>query len=169
MTRVIEKYITHYRNSKFYVRHGMLVEKVHNRVSFKQKQKLKPYIIFNTERRAAAKNEVAKNDLPKFMVFSFFGKSMEIVRERINIDVFEKTAKEHDWPSLSKHFDQLHDSNVEYNSHIMEQDEIEKIKQFCIGYTILKLEQLLINETYYDVLETNFVQKEQNNRLHGYK
>ena len=103
------------------------------------------------------------------MVFSFVGKSMEIVRERIAIDFIEKTAKKHEWPSLSKHFDQLHDFNVEYNSHIMEQNEIEKIKPFYIGYTILELEKFLINETYYDVLETNFVQKEQNNRLHGYR
>ena len=38
---------------KFYVKHGMIVEKVYEVISFKQKLWLKPYIDFNTQKRAA--------------------------------------------------------------------------------------------------------------------
>ena len=40
-----------YRMLKFYVRHGMKVEKVHNVISFKQNEWLEKYICFNTQKR----------------------------------------------------------------------------------------------------------------------
>ena len=41
-----KNYLTHYRMLKFYIRHGMIVEKVHNVISFKQSQWLEKYINF---------------------------------------------------------------------------------------------------------------------------
>ena len=48
-------YCIHYRNLKYLVVLGIKIGPVHNIVSFKQKQWLKPYIEFNTEMRKQAK------------------------------------------------------------------------------------------------------------------
>ena len=43
-----KNYLVHYRMLKFYVTHGMKVEKVHNVISFKQSKWLEKYLNFNT-------------------------------------------------------------------------------------------------------------------------
>jgi hypothetical protein len=56
-----EKYCIHYRNLKYLISLGVKIEVVHNIVSFKQKQWLKPYIEFNTDMRKKARNEFEKD------------------------------------------------------------------------------------------------------------
>ena len=43
------KYVCHYRNLQFYVKHGLIVTKIHRIISFCQKQWLKPWIDYCTE------------------------------------------------------------------------------------------------------------------------
>ena len=52
-----KKYLIRYRMLKFYVRHGMIVEKIHEIISFKQSRWLEGYISFNTQKRNGAKND----------------------------------------------------------------------------------------------------------------
>ena len=56
-----EKYLFDYRLLKFYVRHGMVVDKVKEVISYKQSKWLEKYIIFNTQKRNQAVNEFEKN------------------------------------------------------------------------------------------------------------
>ena len=44
-----KNYLIHYRMLKFYVRHGMIVDKVHEIISFKQSRWLEKNRIFNTQ------------------------------------------------------------------------------------------------------------------------
>ena len=60
-----KKYLIHYRMLKFYVRHGMVVEKIHEIISFKQKRWLEKYFTFNTNE----KRSQAKNDFEKFSLY----------------------------------------------------------------------------------------------------
>ena len=46
-----KNYLIHYRMLKFYVRHGMIVHKVHEIISIKQSKWLGKYIIFITQKR----------------------------------------------------------------------------------------------------------------------
>ena len=55
------KYCIHYRNLKYVVGMGVVTTKVHNIISFQQKEWLKEYIDFNTEKRKEAKNEFEKD------------------------------------------------------------------------------------------------------------
>ena len=56
-----KNYLVHYRMLKFYIRHGMIVDKVHNIISFKQSRWLEKYINFNTQKRNQAKNDFEKD------------------------------------------------------------------------------------------------------------
>ena len=55
-----KNYLIHYRMLKFYIRHGMKINKVHSVISFKQSKWLEKYIDFNTQKRNQAVNDFEK-------------------------------------------------------------------------------------------------------------
>ena len=84
-----KNYLIHYRMLKFYVRHGMKVEKVHNVTSFKQIRWLEKYISFNTQKRKNARN-VFEKDFYNLLIIAFYEKTMENVRNRIKVEIIKK-------------------------------------------------------------------------------
>ena len=74
---------------KFYVRHGMIVEKIHEIISFKQSKWLERYINFNTQKRNKAKNDIEK-DFFKLLVNAAFGKFLENLRNRLELELIKK-------------------------------------------------------------------------------
>ena len=82
-----KKYLNHYRMLKNYVRHGMVVEKIHEIFSFKQSKWLEKYISFNTQKRNKAKNDFEK-DFFKLLVA--FGSVLEKVRSRLGLEITKK-------------------------------------------------------------------------------
>ena len=79
-----KNYLVHYRMLKFYLRHGMIVDKVHNIISFRQSRWLEKYINFNTQKRNQAVNDFEK-DFYKLLNNAFYGKTMENVRSRLKM------------------------------------------------------------------------------------
>ena len=84
-----KKYLVHYRMLKLYVRHGMVVDNTHKIISFKQSKWLEKYINFNTQKRNKAKNDFEKN-FYKLLNDAFYGKTMENVRNRLNLEFNKK-------------------------------------------------------------------------------
>ena len=84
-----KNYLVHYRMLKFYIRYGMIVDKVHSVISFKQSRWLEKYISFNTQKRNKAKNDFEK-DFYKLLNNAFYRKTMENVRNRLKIKFFKK-------------------------------------------------------------------------------
>ena len=74
-----KKYLIQYRVLKFYVKHGMVVEKTHEIIPFKQIKWLEKYFSFNTQKRNRAKKDFEK-DFFKLLVNAAFGKFLENVR-----------------------------------------------------------------------------------------
>ena len=84
-----KNYSIHYRMLKVYVRHGMIVDKIHEIISFKQSKWFEKYISFNTQKRNKAKNEFEKN-FYKLLNNAFYGETMEKLRNRLRLEFIIK-------------------------------------------------------------------------------
>ena len=71
-----QRYFLHYRDLKFYIRHGIRILNVHTVYKFKQSHWLAIYIKHNTEQRSRAKTEFEKH-FYKLMNNSFYRKLSE--------------------------------------------------------------------------------------------
>ena len=149
---------------KFYIRHGMIVDKVHNIISFRQSRWLEKYINFNTEKRNKAKNDFEK-DFYKLLNNAFYGKTMENLRNRLKI----KFIKKDDYREIIKQqsrlsFNGIHKSYENCDSYTFKKNEVLMDKPIYLGFSLLELSKLLMYETYYSKLQPYFGQE--NIQLH---
>ena len=84
-----KNYLIPYRMLKFFVRHGMVVDKIHEIISFKQRKWLAKYINLNTQKRNIAKNYCEK-DFYKLSKMAIYGKTMENGRNRLRNRIFRR-------------------------------------------------------------------------------
>ena len=87
-----KNYVCHYRLLQFYLRHGLILKKVHKVISFEQTDFMKSYIDKNTTLRAKSKNK-SEQDFFKLMNCSAFGKTVENVRKRKDIRLVTDPTK----------------------------------------------------------------------------
>ena len=159
-----KKYLIHYRMLKFYVRHGMVVEKIHEIISFKQSKWLESYISFNTQKRNKAKNDFEK-DFFKLLVNAAFGKFLENVRNRLGLELIKKDNIKKIITQQSKlTFNGIQKSYENYDSYTFKKNEVVMDKAIYVGFAILELSKLHMYETYYDTLQPYFGQE--NLQLH---
>ena len=155
---VKKNYLVHYRLIKFYVRHGMIVDKVHDIISFRQSRWLKKYIQFNTQKTNEAVNDFEK-DFYKLLNNAFCGKTIEIVRNRLEIEFVKKDDHREIIKQQSKlTFEGTHKSYENCDSYTFKQNEILMDKPIYLGFSVLKLSKISMYETNYDKLQTYFVE-----------
>ena len=87
-----KKYVVHYRNLKQYLEMGLILKKVHRGIQFYQSEWMKPYITKNIELRKEAKNDFEK-DFFKLMNNAVFGKTIENIRKRQNVELVDNRKK----------------------------------------------------------------------------
>ena len=154
-----KNYLVHYRMLKFYIRHGMVADKVHNIISFRQSKWLEKYISFNTQKRNQALNDFEK-DFYKLLNNAFYGKTMENVRNRLKIKFIKKVDHREIIKQQSKlTFNGIHKSYENCESYTFKQNEVLMDKPIYLGFTVLELSKLLMYETYYDILQPYFGQE----------
>ena len=151
-----EYYIVHYRNLKFFIRMGMINKKVHRIVSFNQSPWLQSYIDYNTQKRVKADSDFMK-DYHKNLICSFFGKTMEDVRNRIKVEFLKNTNERKFLKYQSRlDFNGIHKSYLDYDSYTFKSNVVKMEKPIYLGFCILELSKLLMYETYYDRLQNYF-------------
>ena len=148
-----KSYCIHYRNLKYLLSLGIEIGKVHNIVSFKQKDWLEPYIRFNTDMRKNAKNEFEK-DFFKLMNNAVYGKTMENIKNRINIHATTSDENAVKWFSKIN----MKDCKEFNGLYLIEmyKEEIIYDKPLYVGTTILDLSKLHMMKFHYDVMEKYF-------------
>ena len=154
-----KKYLIQYRMLKFYVRHGMIVEKIHEIISFKQSKWLESYISFNTQKRNRAKKDFEK-DFFKLLVNAAFDKFLENIRNRLELELIKKDDIKKIITRQSKlTFNGIQKSYGNYDSYTFKQNQVVMDKAIYVGFAILELSKLHMYETYYDTLQPYFGQE----------
>jgi hypothetical protein len=149
-----KNYIVHYRNLQLYVQLGLIVTKVNRVLSFSQKPWMKEFIDFNTVKRQQAKNDFER-DFFKLMNNAVFGKTMENVRKRKNIDLVFDEVK-----CLKLLAKPQFESAKIINENLVLVDRIKKRvildKPMYAGYCILELSKHLMFDFHYNVIKKEF-------------
>ena len=134
-----KKYLIPYRMLKFYVRHGMVVEKIHEIISFKQSKWLESYISFNTQKQNKAKNDFEK-DFFKLLVNAVFGKFLENIRNRLELELIKKDNIKKIIDQQSKlTFNCIQKSYENYDSYTFKQNQVVMDKAIYAGFNILEI------------------------------
>jgi len=76
-------YVTHYLCLKFYLSQGLKLVRVHRIFSFAQRPFMRPFVDYCNRQRQNAKTDF-ESGLYKLLPISFFGKSCENMRKRVN-------------------------------------------------------------------------------------
>ena len=126
---------------------------MYNIVSFKQKEWLKEYIDFNTVKRTKAKNDFEK-DFFKLMNNAVFGKTMENVKNRMNLHLTTCDDNAVKW--FSK-FNYKNCNEID-GLYLIEMYKTEIIydKPMYVGTSVLDLSKLCMMEFHYNVIHEQF-------------
>ena len=88
-----KEYSIHYRMLKFYVTHAMVVDKLHEVISFKPSKWLEKHMNFEIQKQNKARNDF-KKAFYKLLSNAFYGISIENVRNRVRLEFIRKDEAE---------------------------------------------------------------------------
>ena len=148
------RYVIHIRALEQALKHGLVLERIHRAIEFKQSAWMKEYIDFNTKLRTAAANDFGK-DFYELMNNVVFGKTMENIRKHRNIKLV--TSREAYLKAVMKlNFK----SGVRFSSNLMgcEMGKIKVVmnKPVYLGQAILDLSKIVMYEFHYDYMRLKY-------------
>ena len=144
-------YVIHYRNLQQCLELGMKLKKIHRILKFKQKNWMKAYIDFNTERRKDATNEADKNH-SKILNNAVYDKTIENMRKRIKIrvvkdsqDFIKYTSRPTciNWKVFENNLAAIHEKKISLtlNKPIyvrFTESELSKLEMYSVNYDFMK-------------------------------
>ena len=149
-----EKYVIHYENLLQCLQLGLKLKKIHRIITFEESNWLAPYIELNTNLRKKATNDFEK-DFFKLMNNSVFGKTMENVRERVDVRLItdeDRVVKLASRPNFKR--------TIMYNKELvaveMEKTNIVLDKPIYVGFAILELSKWLMYDFHYNIMQKKY-------------
>ena len=149
-----EKYVVHHEILKIYLQIGLKIKKIHRGIKFYEKSWLKPYIEMNTELRKKGKNDFEK-DFFKLMNNSVFGKTMENIRNRVDIRLINDRKRAEKF-AAKPNFKHLTIFNESLISIYMKKTKLYFNKPIYCGMAILDLSKLLMYDFHYNYMKKKF-------------
>ncbi len=151
------KYVLHHKNLKQYLSQGLRLIKIHKGVTFEEKDFMKKYIDLNTNMRTKGTTDFEK-DFYKLMNNSVFGKTMENVRNRVNVKLvtnkkaLNKLVKKVNF----KRVNEFHESLMAVH---MEKTTVKLNKPIYLGMSILDLSKTLMYQFHYEYVKPKWEDK----------
>ena len=150
-----EKYVLHYESLKQYLDLGLELTRIHRGIKFKESEWLKPYIDMNTKLRTKDNNNDFEKDFFKLMNNSVFGKTMENIRKRVNIELVndrEKAKKLTAKPNF-KHLNIFCEVLIAVH---MKKTSLIFNKPVYLGMCILDLSKTIMYEFHYKYIKPKY-------------
>ena len=150
-------YIIDIRNLRFYLEKGLVLNKINRVVEYKQRKWLKEYIDLNTSLRTKAKNDFEK-DYFKLMNNSVFGKTMENVRGRIQVECcFNDERQKHlQSKTTFKSTTPYHNGDNTFSIVELSKKIVKLDKPIYAGFTILDLSKLHMYDFHYNIMKPKY-------------
>ena len=143
----VGNYVIHVRALNQALKHGLILEKIHQLIEFNQSTWLKPYIDMNTNLRAKAENEFGK-EFFKLINNSVFSKTMENVRKHKDIKLITN-AKNYLKAIMKPNLK----SGIPFSENLMgcEMGKVKVVvnKPVYLGQAILDLSKIVMYEFHY--------------------
>ena len=152
-----KKYVIHYKNLIQCLDMGLKITHIYRGIKFVESEWMKPYIDMNTNLRAKAKN-IFEKDFYKLMNNSVFGKTMENIRNRVNVKLVntkEKLRKLVAKPNY-KGRKILNENLVSVH---MKKTSLTMNKPVYLGMCILDLSKTIMYDFHYNYIKTKYGEK----------
>ena len=143
-----ENYLIYINALKQALNHGLILKKVYRVIEFKQEAWLKPYIDMNTKLRTEAMNDFER-EFFKLMNNSFFGKTMENVRNHRDIKLVTTNERRNELVSERNYHATKHFSE-NLLAIEMRKTKVVLSKPIYLGQAILDISKTLMHEFWYD-------------------
>ena len=151
------KYVLHYKNLIQCLDMGLKVTRIHRGIKFVESKWMKPYIDKVTNLRAKAKNNFEK-DFYKLMNNSVFGKTMENIRNRVDVKLVntkEKLSKLVAKPNYRGR--KIFNENL-VSVH-MKKTSLTMNKPVYLGMCILDLSKTIMYDFHYNYIKPKYGEK----------
>ena len=152
-----KKYVLHYKNLIQCLDMGLKITRIHRGIKFVESEWMKPYIDKNTNLRAKAKNNFEK-DFYKLMNNSVFGKTMENIRNRVDVKLvnteekFKKLVAKPNFRSRKIFSENLISVHMKKTSLTMN-------KPVYLGMCILDLSKTIMFDFHYNYIKPKYGDK----------
>ena len=151
------KYVIHYKALIQCLKLGMKLKKIHRGIKFVESEWMKPYIDMNTKLRAKAKNNFEK-DFYKLMNNAVFGKTMENIRNRVNVKLVNSVEKARKLISKPNFRNRKIFSENLISVH-MKKTSLLMNKPVYLGMCILDLSKTIMYDFHYNYIKPKYGDK----------
>ena len=150
-------YVIHYKNLMQCLKLGMKLKKIHRGIKFKESDFMKPYINKNTNLRSQAKNNFEK-DFFKLMNNSVFGKTMENIRNRVDVKLVD-TGEQFKKLTAKPNYDGRIILDENLVSVHMKKTSLTMNKPVYLGMCILDLSKIIMYDFHYNYIKPKYGNK----------
>ena len=151
-----KKYVLHYKNLIQCLDMGLKIKHIHSGIKFVESEWMKPYIEKNTNLRAKAKNNFEK-DFFKLMNNSVFGKTMENIRNRVDVKLVNTKEKLIKLVAKPNFRSKIFSENL-VSVH-MKKTSLTMNKPVYLGMCILDLSKTIMYDFHYNYIKPKYGEK----------